>query len=325
MKLTFEQIKSVTFGAVRIEQQEDGIHFYKCTEKQLAGWYSLDKSLGDRALTTTGIRLDFHTDAKEVSFTVDAMGPGTGAKFEILLNDVPELCAYLPKDDEPHTFTMVLPERENRVTFILPSHNVPGILKAVELKEAAVFRAHAFDTKIIFLGDSITQGWNAKHDSMSYAYLVARFFNADCIIHGVGGGRFDKVTFEKVENFDPEIVTMAFGTNDFGFYQTLEELEQKADEHLAAVAQAYPDKIRICMTPLRRIDEETPKAMGTNRQLRQVIERTAKKYGFHVIDGYNILPYSEDFFADGVHPNALGFSVVADRMIAAILKAKVSR
>jgi len=322
MKLTFEQIQSVTFGAVCIEQQDDGIHFFKCTKKQLDGWYSLAQSLGDRALTTTGIRLDFHTDASEVSFTVDAMGPGTGAKFELLINDVTELCSYLPADEGEHTFTMALPAGENRVTFVLPSHNVPGLLKAVELKDASVFKAHEFDTKIIFIGDSITQGWNAKYDSMSYAYRVARFFNADCIIHGVGGGRFDKVTFEKVENFDPEIVTIAFGTNDFGHFQTLEELEQKADEHLEAVAQAYPDKIRICMTPLRRVDEDQPKAMGMNWQLRQVIEKLAAKHGFHVLDGYNVIPYNEHFFSDGVHPNDLGFSVMADRMIAAILKAR---
>ena len=28
MKLSFEQIRSVTSGAVRIEQQEDGIHYH---------------------------------------------------------------------------------------------------------------------------------------------------------------------------------------------------------------------------------------------------------------------------------------------------------
>ena len=322
MNLTFDQIKSITFGAVSIEQQEDGIHFFKCTPKQLEGWYSLDQSLGDRALTTTGIRLDFHTDAKEATFTVDAAGHGTGAKYEILINDVTEFCSYLPIDEGAYTITMALPEGENRVTFILPSHNVPGILKGVELKGASFLKAHEFDTKILFLGDSITQGWNAKRDSMSYAYLVARFFNADCIIHGVGGGRFDKVTFEKVACFDPEIVTVAFGTNDFGVYQTLEELEAFADAYMEAVTQAYPDKLRICMTPLRRVDEDQPKAMGMNWQLRAVIEKVAAKYGFVLLDGYNILPYDEDYFADGVHPNALGFSVIADRMVAVILKAQ---
>ena len=33
MKLTYEQIVAITSGAIRIEQQPDGIHFFKCTEK----------------------------------------------------------------------------------------------------------------------------------------------------------------------------------------------------------------------------------------------------------------------------------------------------
>ena len=42
MKLTYEQIKQITTGAIEIEQQEDGIHFYKCTKKQIAAWNRRD-------------------------------------------------------------------------------------------------------------------------------------------------------------------------------------------------------------------------------------------------------------------------------------------
>ena len=214
MKLTFEQIQSVTFGAVCIEQQDDGIHFFKCTKKQLDGWYSLAQSLGDRALTTTGIRLDFHTDASEVSFTVDAMGPGTGAKFVLLINDVTELCSYLPADEGEYTFTMALPAGENRVTFVLPSHNVPGLLKAVELKDASVFKAHEFDTKIIFIGDSITQGYDAVFASQSYANKMAYMLDAEIVNQAIGGEIFRPAILDEKLPFAPDLITVAFGTND---------------------------------------------------------------------------------------------------------------
>ena len=61
MKLTFEQIKQITTGAIRIKQKEDGIHFYKCTEKQIDAWTEKHKDLGMRAASTTGVCLDFHT------------------------------------------------------------------------------------------------------------------------------------------------------------------------------------------------------------------------------------------------------------------------
>ena len=59
MKLTTEQIKQITTGAIRIEEKADGIHFYKCTEKQIAAWTEKNKDLGFRAAGTTGICLDF--------------------------------------------------------------------------------------------------------------------------------------------------------------------------------------------------------------------------------------------------------------------------
>ena len=81
MILTFEQIRSVTSGAVSLEQAEDGIHFYKCTKRQIEAWYKRGHSLGVRAETTTGVCLDFHTDATELCFSV-AGGDG----FEVMVN-----------------------------------------------------------------------------------------------------------------------------------------------------------------------------------------------------------------------------------------------
>ena len=78
MKLTLEQIRAVTVGALTVEEQPDGIHFHKCTAKQEAAWYAQREILGFRAETTTGIRLDFTTNSPTFAFTVKE-----GAKFEV--------------------------------------------------------------------------------------------------------------------------------------------------------------------------------------------------------------------------------------------------
>ena len=67
MKLSFEEIKKITFGAVRVWQDADGICFSRCTEKQEAVWNEQDPVLGTRARSTTGVRLDFHTNATQLS------------------------------------------------------------------------------------------------------------------------------------------------------------------------------------------------------------------------------------------------------------------
>ena len=83
MKLTYEQIKQITTGAIEIEQQEDGIHFYKCTKKQIAAWTEKNKDLGMRAETSTGVCLDFHTNSQNLTLNVSG-----GNKYELYINNL---------------------------------------------------------------------------------------------------------------------------------------------------------------------------------------------------------------------------------------------
>ena len=82
MKLTFEEIKSITVGAVNMREEENGIHFYKCTDKQNEAWDKLSETLGLRARTTTGVRLDFVTTSQKLTMKA------TGGKFEIYVDDL---------------------------------------------------------------------------------------------------------------------------------------------------------------------------------------------------------------------------------------------
>lgn len=81
MKLSFDQIKQITVGAIRIEEQSDGIHFYKCTQKQIDAWMRQNATLGGRAAGSTGVRLDFHTTSKHLTVRVAA-----GKKYELYVN-----------------------------------------------------------------------------------------------------------------------------------------------------------------------------------------------------------------------------------------------
>ena len=88
MRLTLDQIKSITVGAVAVEQRDDGIHFMKCTEGQTAAWYKMSGILGDRSLSTTGIRLDFITNSKSFSLSVlKKISPSSESHFLYILRN----------------------------------------------------------------------------------------------------------------------------------------------------------------------------------------------------------------------------------------------
>lgn len=302
MKLTKEQIIAHTVGFVNVKDGADGIGFTKCSDKTVKAWYGYSDTLGERALTTTGIRLDFHTDSR--SFKAEI----SGEKFELLIDG--RICKKYAKDE---TVDVTLPEGDTRVTLAFPSHSV-GVLKSVTIDDGAYVKAHEYAAKILFIGDSITQGWNSAYDTMSYAWQVTRMLDAKSVINGVGGGFFAADIFD-TSDFDPETVVIAYGTNDFSRYKTYDEYRKNAHEFMDLVKDAYGDKRIICVTPIWREDENTVKTIGDFHSCRKIVEDEAKSHGFTVVDGYAIVPHNMDFFADALHPNDLGFTEYAKNLV----------
>ena len=319
MRLTTEQIKSVTFGALSVEEQADGLHFHKCTQKQETAFAAFNSGFFERAKTTTGVRLDFHTTSKHLAFSATS-----GRKFEVYLNNLLRRqfdfdvlraegrCAELDLTD-------VLGDKVDdiRVTLVFPSHSI-GVLEFVELDDGATLVPHTFDRKILFLGDSITQGWNSDYDGFSYAWRVSRFFNAESVVQGIGGAFFHETVFDTVD-FDPDTVIVALGTNDFSKFKTTDEMRAHVSAYLSLVASEYADKKLFVISPIWRADQE--KTMGSFLDAREVVIRETEKLGLRHIDGLSLVPPMEEFMKDGyLHPNDLGFSLYAENLIAQMIK-----
>ncbi len=293
----------IVVGSVYSEPYEGGVRYLKCKPEQVAAWTDVGEWWHGVALASTGIRVDFHTNSREVCFTM------RGKKCEVLINGLFSQM-FIPADSSVfERYQITLPAEDNRVTLVFSSHDAFCVLQELTVEDGAYVKPHPYDRKLLFIGDSITQGWNSKYDCLSYAYQTSFFLNAESVIQGVGGGTFLPKTFAKPD-FDPDAVIIAYGTNDFGACDTIREGMMWASEYLKLVQQAFPDKKLFCITPIYRFDEKT-KAMGTFDDYRAALSDEAQKLGFTVIDGYTLVPHHMDFFADAVHPNDLGFSMYA--------------
>ncbi len=317
MRLTFDQIRAVTVGSICTEQRADGIHFAKCTQKQIDAWYRESEELGHRAETTTGVRLDFHTNSKKIAFRAAA-----GNKFELHLDGLLRK-QFLMNEEENRTASFLLSDPlgqvqdQVRVTLYLPAHDI-GTVDWVELDDGAEVIPHRFDTKMLFIGDSITQGWQSAVDTYSYANRVSRFFNADSVIQGIGGAYFNEASFDSLP-FDPDTVIVAYGTNDFGHYKTQEEMRAHARAHLTLIAKEYEGKRVFVISPIWRGTQK--KAMGTFAECRTIVAEEAERAGLSHIDGLTLVPPQAELFPnDLLHPNDLGFSLYAENLIAQIQK-----
>ena len=326
MKLTFEQIKNISFGAYDITEQEDGIHYQRCTDKQIEAWGKMHVDLGERSGYSSGIVLDFHTSSKKLRIAAS-----NGTQFEYYINDVLRAVTNMKDlrlEDKP--FELDLCDAlgnyydECRVTVYFPRGNDPVALKYVELDDGATLIPHKYDRKILFYGDSITQGCSSVAHSLCYTNMVARFFNAESHNLGVGGGRFDISTVDDI-GFEPDIVSISFGTNDFTHHKALDDIKAKADEFMAAVKELHKNSAKhfFVISPLWRADlakwvanEEKGRTLCSLADARAVIIECAEKHGMIHIDGLELVPPDPEYFRDGhLHPNDLGFCLYAQGVI----------
>ena len=314
MKLNLEQIKNITVGALEVVERDGYCSFYRCTEKQIRAWYEYgNETLGDRSKTTTGVRLDFHTNSKRFAFRA------TGRKAEVLIDGM-QRKIFFPGEDGIINGSLTLTDMignekdDVRVTLVFSSH-AAGTLCFAEIDDGAYVKKHEYSTKMLFIGDSITQGWNSYYDTLSFAWRLTLHYNADSIINGIGGAFYEPETFDNID-FDPDTVIVAYGTNDAMRFKVFEDMECRVKGYLDLVKKTYGDKRVVILSPIWRGNAEM-KPMGAEFDAkRRMIEREAAARGFEVISGLELVPPRAEFFADTyLHPNDLGFGMYAENLI----------
>ncbi len=308
MRLTFEQIKEISFGYARIVEDKNGLEYHKCTEKQIEVLKEQRESILRNATNATGCRLDFHTDSDYFRFTVAA-----GNKYELYINDM--FVKRFVFGADGGCGEIVLPEGEAKVTLVLPSHDAAAKITSVELSNGATIKPHSYALKMAFFGDSITQGWESGFDSVSYAWRVARYFDADIWNPGVGGNVFLEDFVDKKPDFAPEVVIVSLGTNDWKTWESLEELESHATEFLRRVCEGYKGAKIFAISPIWRSAEFGTRPMGSFDECCDTVKKCIAKFPIRLIDGYTLTPHMGEFYTDGLHPSGLGFGIYAENLI----------
>ena len=203
------------------------------------------------------------------------------------------------------------------------------------------------NTKIIFLGDSITQGALASKEENFFHQIIKSEHNlAQAYNCGIGGTRIAKQTNPSSHIYDlyyglrieilpkeADAIVVFGGSNDFGhgdaklgdidstdvctFYGALNCL-------IADLQKNYPNAKIIFMTPLKRSNESQPNCNGyVLEQYVDAIIKFTQKNNLPVIDLFRcglFDPNDSDIFPDGLHPNDIGHKMMADYIAQELLK-----
>ncbi|MCM8815270.1 MAG: SGNH/GDSL hydrolase family protein [Candidatus Omnitrophica bacterium] len=162
------------------------------------------------------------------------------------------------------------------------------------------------EKKILFLGDSITQGMDCISPVCAYPCVVAKIFNADFINQGVGGFVFDAESLDRNFPFEPDIITVAYGVNDWNKDFSAQKIAKSAYAYLEKLKKIFAKSKIFVITPIWTERENQKKKAGLLQNVRKIIEDAGKKTGCNVIDGLSLVPHDSFYFVDGIHPNETG-------------------
>lgn len=323
MKLDLCTIKSITVGAETVRELNGEFVFDRFTEEQLQCYaeYRTEDHF-KHGLNSTGIRLSFETDSDNFSFVYShtndhSMGM---AYLEVHVNG--ELNSYFVLDMKQRGVhaEVKLPAGTNKVDLYLP-YKKSVSLRDVTLDDGACVIPVRRSRTMISYGDSITHGSNCQFSSNTYASLISKLLDADACNKGIAGDRFLPELLDFDEPIKPDIITVAYGTNDWSNHSR-DTLERRSRDFITKLSAKFPTAKIFVISPIWRAKNfGAPKFNGPTEDVHAILEKNCEGLSNVIlIKGRELVPADPTLFADGLHPVETGMKVYAEALYEEIKK-----
>ncbi len=323
MILNEKQLDAAIHGWVDKEEKNGYTCFFRFTKKQRE--YYRTTIFTPKETASSGQTMEFITDATSVRFEYSQQKASSQNFYFFDLYIDGKMTNRTGNKNlvssEEGIYEQSLPKGEKLVKIVFPNLSETGI-RNVELKEASLFLPVKRRLNYIAYGDSITQGYTAFSPSLTYVNLLAAQLNAEVYDLGIGGEFFMPQMIDDEYPITADIVTVAYGTNDWAGKPTEEDFPQR-DEFLKRISEVHKNSSIFVLLPIWRGNEEEERSYaGTLNDYRNLLREEVKKYPqMTVIDGLDLVPHHPDFYVEDVlHPNDLGFTLYAKNLFAEIMK-----
>lgn len=318
MKLSFEQIESLTHGALCFDRTEKGgLIPRRFTRSQLETYRAYEPD-AFRPRASSGICIECVTDASALHLSVCCY-PGSSRDvygFDLMVDG--QLYAHLensPKNHPEDVWNVDLPEGKKRLRLMLPCL-AEAEIHSLELKNATILEPVHYEKSILFMGDSITQGYTTHYPSLAYPAQIALAEDAELYNQAIGGEVFRPVILDEAIDYTPSLIVLAYGTNDWSTKERSVYLKDSAD-FIRKIRSIWPEVPMALLSPIWRGDYLTRRGedfpfFDVHEALKALAAQDANTY---LIDGFNLIPHAPELMEDErLHPNELGFIYYAKRL-----------
>ena len=334
MKLTKNQLVEISHGAVRVTEENGKVSFFRFTKEQQELYKNLQReSFYLKTFTTAGIRLELQTDSSSLFIKVNVSSATTRSYFAIdvcvngeiigSINNFDEVDMtgdYTKKEYPLGSFAknFELGSGEKTVTIYLP-WSVPTEIEEISIDDGAFVKPVEKNKKILVFGDSITQGYDTLHPSKHHISILSDVLEAEVYNKAIGGERFIPSLVKTDEDFVPDYIIAAYGTNDWANSER-NKFESDCKEFYISLSHKYPSVKIFAITPIWRKGCNEQNICGSFSSVADYIEEVTKELdNVYCLNGFDLVPHQEGLYGDlRLHPNDNGFAQYADNLYNAI-------
>lgn len=332
MKLTYQQLRDITQGAAYVSEDDGCITFHRFTKEQEKLYHKSNQSFYQKALAPAGVILHFQTDSSYVTLKGKTSVGSTRTYYsiDILVDGVPAghidnfSQMVLSEDYTKYVFplgdfskTFPLKAGMKTITICMP-WSVQVMLEELSLSNGSTIIPDRPQKKLLLFGDSITQGYDALRPMNRYAFQLSRALNAAEYNKAIGGEVFFPALAHTREDWTPDLILVAYGTNDWNKLGR-NAFRENARMFLSTLRDQYAGVKLFVMQPIWRKDRDLQREYGSFDLMRQDLAQICSELGLQTIDCYSFVPMDEAYFADlRLHPNDKGFASYSSQLIAAV-------
>lgn len=307
MILSNDELKKIYTGVYQFEETEDGYlkscQYNKAQMEYFKGAFEMWYERCDAGSAKT---IEFITDATKVSFDYKMVWTSSLDTFEVWEDDLATGIVYVEGLADEGRISFDLTEGSKKVVLYLPV-DATVLIKNFEINSSDYTPVKKGE-KVLWLGDSITQGYGPLRSAHTYVSVANRLLNYDIINQGIGGYRYDKNSLMKMDGYTPDKIIVSLGTNQY------EEPMKDVEEFYEVLTDIYKNIPVLCITPLWRGDNLEKINILTDycENIKNIVKNYAQ---ITVVEGYKLVPHLSEYYLDDLHPNQLGAEIYGRNLV----------
>lgn len=315
MRLDAEALRDITRGTELITECDEKISFFRFTPEQ-AEMYRKYRCEDYCLMTnsTADVRMAFRTDSERVGFDYELSfgSHREPAWFDICVDGA--LVVHTGSADGKSETGHIDADLGNgtKVVEICFPWSRTVTISGFTLDDGATVVPVRRKYTMISYGDSITHGYDAEYPSLALSSALSRMLGADNTNKAIAGDIFFPELLLPEEPITPDIVTAAYGTNNWNI-QDKESFAGDCRRFYSALSEKYRSSRIFAVLPIWRDDNDKRTRFGEpfERTADIIREICAPLDNVTVVGGTRMTPHLDDFYTDGLHPNDKGFCVYA--------------